>query len=832
MKSGNQEPRVSARADELGRKQPAREALPPRRRTWLVVLKWAGLLGLTAFALGSAAVALVFWTYGRDPNLPNIAKLEDYHPKVMTVVLDENDHRIGELGSEKRTFVPFDKIPKVVVDAFIAAEDNTFWTHGGIDYEGMARAFVANLRAGHTKEGASTITQQVVKNLLLTPQRTFRRKIQEIILARRLEHALTKQEIMTIYLNQIPFGRNRYGVQEAARFYFGKDISQVNVGEAAMLAAMPKEPEALAKALLFHKNPQRAKDRQTYVLNQMAKLGFITQAEAQKWIDAPIQVVSDPYREIGSAPEWVGLVKDELVKTHGEAALDTLGARVRTTLDPSLQAIAQKALQDGLRAVDKRHGIAISLHHYKDGKETDAELAKLAKHLPASGPNGKDVYEALVTAVHDQPAELEVDLGHWKGYVALDGALDRERYNPPGKDGKRQTPSQRFKVGDLVQVVRASAVPPAPGDDDAPADKHPGHELAFAPGPEGAVVIMEVKTRKVRALVGGFDTQAGGFDRATMAHRQAGSSFKPFVYATSFDQAATAQCHANDPNSPTFCGTPATVVNDAPEQIDKWKPKNFEEDYAGPVRLRDALARSINTVSIRLAGEAKPENIIALAHKMGIQSQLPDEISLALGAGEVTPLEMVDAYSTIADGGIAMPPRFIDAIDGKTLPADPGVQALRPEVAYVMANMMESVTTEGTAAKVGAELKIPVAGKTGTSNDARDNWFIGMTPDYAVGVWVGYDDPRPLPREQGARVSAPVFIEILKQWPQPAKEFVRPPHVVDATIDKTTGLLAPDGAPKDSTLDEVFVEGTQPTLVAPKPGEVTEGSSVTGEYGN
>jgi penicillin-binding protein 1A len=728
--------------------------------------------------------------------------------------------------------VTFDKIPKLVVDAFVAAEDNTFWTHGGIDYQGMLRAFLANLRAGHTKEGASTITQQVVKNLLLGSQRTFRRKIQEIILARRLEHALSKQEIMTIYLNQIPFGRNRFGVEEAAKFYFGKDIWQVNVGEAAMLAGMPKEPEALAKALLFHKNPQRAKDRQTYVLNQMAKLGFITPAEAQKWIDAPIQVVQDPFAEMGSAPEWVELVKEELVKTHGEAALDTLGARVRTTLDPTLQAIAQKALQDGLRKVDARHAIARPLHHYDGSKQIAAELDKLAKHLPAHGPDGKDVYQGVVTAVHDQPPGLDVDLGHWQGYLALDGELDRERYNPPDDKGKRKAPGERFKVGDLVQVVLASAAPPAPGDDAPAPSKHPGHELAFAPGPEGAVVIMEVKTRKVRALVGGFDTKAGGFDRATMAHRQAGSSFKPFVYATSFDQAATAQCHANDPNSPTFCGTPATVVNDAPEQIDKWKPKNFEEDYAGPVRLRDALARSINTVSIRIAGEAKPENIITLAHKMGIQSELPDEISLALGAGEVTPLEMVDAYSTIADGGIARPPRFIDAIDGKTLPATDGVQALSPEVAYVMANMMESVTTTGTAARVGAALKIPIAGKTGTSNDARDCWFIGMTPDYAVGVWVGYDDPRPMPGEQGARVAAPIFTDILEQWKQPAKEFVRPPHVVDVTIDKATGLLAPDGSQKDTTMDEVFVEGTQPTSVAPKPGEATESSSVTGEYGD
>jgi len=503
-----------------------RQATPPSGgRRWLTVVKWLAIATLAGIAVLTATIAFVFWMYGRDPNLPNIQKLSDYRPKQITTILDANDRRIGELG-ERRTFVPYDKIPPIVVDAFIAAEDNNFWKHGGVDYFGMARAFFANLRAGHTKEGASTITQQVVKNFLLTNERTFKRKIQEIILARRLEHSLTKQDIMTLYLNQIYFGGRRYGVQEAARFYFGKDISQVDAGEAAVLASMPKEPEILYHSLRG-KNPEKIKDRQTYVLNQMAKLGMLKQADAQKFINAPIQVVKDPFPELGRAPEWVDLVKKELVRTgvvHDEAGIDNLGATVRTTLDPALQARAQKALQAGLRAVDKRHGIGHAVRTLK-GDKIELELAKLAKRLPKGGPTpGKDVYEAVVTAVHDDDQELEVDLGHWQAALVL-GTEEDARYNPPDEDGKTKKPSERFKVGDVVNVVvapSAAAKKADDDDDDQPAEraaKHGKNRVKFAPGPQGAVVIIDVKTRKVRALVGGYSQVVGGFDRATMAKR-------------------------------------------------------------------------------------------------------------------------------------------------------------------------------------------------------------------------------------------------------------------------------------------------------------------------
>ncbi len=803
-----------------------------RSGVWTVV-KWLLILGVLGAMLTAGTAAFVYWMYGRDPNLPDYARLSDYHPKQVTTITDASDRRIGEIYTERRTVVAYDKIPKIVVDAFIAAEDDSFWTHSGVDYWGMFRAFFANLRAGHTRQGASTITQQVVKTFLLTPERTFRRKIQEIILARRIEKALTKEEIMTLYLNQIYFGHGRYGVEEASQFYFGKRVGQLNLGEAALLGGLPKSPEDISP----RKHPQRAKERQTYVLTRLATMGKLTVAEAQKWIDAPIQIVDRPFPGLGSAPEWVDLAKRQLVKIANgkEAALDTMGARVRTTLDPSLQAAAQKALQSGLQAIDKRHGVGRPVRTLKGEEKIDAELARLTRRLPRGGPVAKETYDAIVTKVSDEDRELVVDLGNWKASVVL-GTQEDARYNPRDSEGNTRRPSERFKIGDVVSVVLPPAAPkPTAADDDDDKDdkddkedkedkrklaaaKHARQRVVFAPGPEGAVVVIDLKTRKVRALVGGYASKVAGFNRATMAHRQPGSSFKPFVYAAAIDSGKY---------------TAAKVVNDAPEVFDEfpqWKPKNYETGkYEGPVRLRYALSKSINTVSLRIAYDVKPEAIVALAKKMGIASPLTPEMSIALGSNEVTPLEITNAVATLALGGIAAEPQFVDAIDGKPVVAPRGEQVLRPEVAYVVTDMMRSVVNEGTASAAQA-LKIPIAGKTGTSNDAKDTWFLGLTPDYAIGVWIGFDDNRSMGREAGGTTAVPIFVEVVKHMNLPAKPFPRPPRVTEATIDKATGLLAPEGAPKGTTYTEVFVEGTAPTVVAPMADETTEENKTKGEY--
>ncbi|HEU0032412.1 MAG TPA: PBP1A family penicillin-binding protein [Kofleriaceae bacterium] len=810
--------------------KPLRPSVPPgKRRTWVTVVKWLAIAGLSGLLLMIATVAFVFWMYGRDKDLPDPQKLSDFRHRQVTIIVDKNDHRIGELFGrtkgediERRAYVEYDKVPKILVAAFVATEDTKFWEHSGVDYWGMFRAFWANLRSGKAKQGASTITQQVVKNLLLTPEKTFKRKIQEIILARRLEKSLTKEEILTLYMNQINFGNGRYGVQEAARFYFGKDVSQLDVGECALLAGLPQSPENYAPNR--KKNQAKAKERQVHVLNRLVEAGKLTPAEAQKWIDKPIQYVENPFPYLNTAPEWVGMVRSELVASkcggkgscpEGELYLDTLGATVRTTLDPQIQATAQKALQTGLRAVDKRKSIGRAK---RTAKDKDAELAKLTKALPKTGPVKGETYEALVTEVFDDDHEVKVNLGNYEAALVVDGP-DDERFNPPDDKGVTKKPSERFKPGDVVDVV-------VTGDKQPP--KHAAHRVVFPKGPEGAVVVMEVKTRKVRALVGGYASKTLGLNRATDAHRQPGSSFKPYVMAAGIDLGAT---KAKDQGGRiTF--TPASSVNDAPEPRweEKWNAKNYESGkFEGDVLLRYALAKSINTVAIRVLERVTPQKIIDLAHAMGVQSQLPSTLSLALGAGEVTPLEHTNALATLAAGGQAAPPVFIDSIDGKAPPPPETTQVMKPEVAYVTLDMMRSVVTSGTGIQAN-KLGITIAGKTGTSNDAKDVWFIGLTPDYAIGVWIGFDDPTPMGKETGGTTAVPVFVDIAKGMGLKNKPFQRPPHVVEARIDKKSGLLAPEGAPADSVTTEVFVEGTVPTETAALEGDVTEQNQVKKDY--
>jgi penicillin-binding protein 1A len=779
-----------------------------RKRLALKIALWSGLAMLVLAALTAATIATVFWFYGRDKSLPNLDSLGDYHPKQVTVVLDERGARVGEIFQERRSYVAYEAVPQLQVDAFVVAEDASFWTHGGIDYRGMARAFFTNLRSGKTKQGASTITQQVVKTFVLSPERTFKRKIQEIILARRLEKKLSKKDILTLYMNQIYFGHGRYGVQEAARYYFGKDIKDVTVGEAALLAGLPQSPENISP----RKNPQRAKERQTYVLNQLVKHGKISADEARKWIDAPIQVVREPFPQLGAAPEWLQMVTAELTAKHGADGVHTLGATVRTTMRPDVQKAAREALRSALRAVDARHKLGKPVRKVAPAAIA-AETAKLTRKL-GGAPKPGGTYEAIVLEVHEADNELVADLGGWLGALPL-GGPDDERWNPPDADGKRKKIGERFAVNDVIRV----ALPPPPAEGEKPRTaKHGKNVIVLAPGPEGAVVVIDPHTRDVLAMVGGYDVRAGGFNRATMARRQPGSSFKPIVFA-----AALA--------SGRF--TPATIVNDAPEVYDLWKPQNYKKGaFEGPVRLRYALAKSINTVAIKVLHDVGPDNAVELAKQLGITGELPRTLSLALGSGEVTPLEMTNAFATFAAGGAWRAPRFIARVDNVEVPPTPERQVMAPEVAYVITDMMRSVVEQGTATKAKS-LKLTIAGKTGTSNDVRDTWFVGMTPDVVIGVWVGYDAPKEMGKGEAGGVTAlPAFIDTIKAIGPKNRPFTKPGKVSSARIDATTGLLAADGAPEKSTLMEVFITGTEPTDVAPLPGQIDATTFVTDEYGD
>ena len=769
-------------------------ARTPKQKVFGVV-RWCVLAGLVVTALGALTVALLFWSYGRDPRL-RFKSIGDYSPKQVSRVYANDGTVVGEIFEERRTFVSYEQIPKVMIEAIVAAEDAKFWTHEGIDYLGMIRALFANLRAGRKKQGASTITQQVVKTLLLSPERTFKRKVQEIILARRIERELSKQEILVLYLNQIYFGHGRYGVQEATRFYFGKDIDQVSIGEAALLAGLPQAPEKISPL----KNENRAKVRQTYVLRAMEKHGYLDAKAAEKWIKQPIQLAKDPFPALAVAPEWSELAMKELA-TFGEEFRQNGAMNITTSLQIPIQKHVAEALRLGLQAVDKRQKFGRTQRHVK--RDTLAlTTAKLAKKISKAGLQEGKRYDAVVVSMEDSPPALTLDLGKRTAQCPLPRGVDR--YNPEGK-----RPSQRFKVGDIVQVELLSDATDSPQSASGPV-------VALAKGPEGAVVVLDVATRNVVALVGGYAVRPGDFNRATMANRQPGSAFKPFVYAAAID-------------SEQF--TAASIVNDAPEVYDLWKPKNYKRGaFLGPVRLRYALAKSINTVAIRLLHDVGPERVGNLARDMGVGSQLPKTLSLALGAGEVTPLELTNAFATLAAGGLVAKPRFVQSVNGQPVPSAKPIEALRPEAAYVIVDMLRSVITEGTGHKA-ASLRMPIVGKTGTTNRARDAWFVGLTPKYAIGVWIGFDDGTPLGRgESGGKTALPVFIEIAKALEDVGKEFARPESIVTALIDKKTGLLAPDGAdPVDSYL-EVFMNGTAPEEFAPAPGQVDVESFVLDQY--
>jgi penicillin-binding protein 1A len=762
------------------------------RVDWRTVARgtfWGGVI--CAFVAIAALVGL-FSYYGADPRLPNISKLDDFHPKQVTRILDRNGSPIGELGSEKRTVVPYAAIPHVLIDAVVAAEDADYFHHEGIDYKGMLRAFVENVLRGRTAQGGSTITQQVVKNLLLSPERTTRRKVQEIILARQLSQKLSKEEVLALYLNQIYYGHGRYGCEEAARYYFGKSVRDIDLAEAALLAGLPQSPERLSP----RKHPEAAKTRQRYVLGQMAEHGKIDRATAARVAAQPIRLAREPVSARGIAAEIVDDVGHSLDEKLGEHAAFLGGMTVQTTVDARLQPLARQSLEHGLEELDARQGFRGPSGHVATGKPLEKKRAELRAAYPGLVNQAK-IVEAVVARVDKEkrPGKLFVDLGEGEGVVDLSLEPRYAKGSKPIAD--------RFAPGDLVRVRLAPGRPRAEGGP---------LPVELELGPQAAMVVLDPQTREILAMVGGYDYQPGGFNRAEHAERQPGSSFKAIVYALGVEQRRI---------------TPATIINDSPEVYDKWKPENYEkQEFRGPVRVRTALAESINTVAIKLLDEVGIPDARTMAARLGITTKIKDDIglSLALGANSVKPIDLANAYATFASGGLRGDPIFIRAIGADKLPPAKLEQALKPEVAYVMVSLLRSVIDEGTARAAAGKLRRPAAGKTGTTNrktDTIDAWFVGFTPDLLAAVWVGFDDTHKLGRgETGARAALPIWLEFMTKAlvGRPTKDFVQPPGVVIQRIDKATGLLAAPGQ-ENGTLDEVFLDGTAPTETAPPAGQ-------------
>jgi penicillin-binding protein 1A len=769
----------------------------------VLLIKWAKRLGIAA-AVTTIATLVAGWLLVRhyEEGLPSVVDLErGYHPSQVTRILARDGTLLAELFTERRTVVHIEDLPPQVKLAVLAAEDANFYNHEGINYFGIARAFVVNLRSGRTRQGGSTITQQVVKNILLeTNERTYGRKMREALLARRLEQELCptctkeqrKDKILELYLNHIYFGGGRYGIEEAARYNFGKPSKDVTIAEAATLAGIPAGPDLYAPK----RNLERALARRAFVLQQMHEKGFLNDAQYDAAKDEAVHLAPTVESEGELAPEAVQMARRMLLELEPERG-PRGGFTVTTTIDPKLQAAARKAIRDGLGAYDKRHALLAPL-------KAPAVAAKGKKAPPAPAAfEGTPSFEAhkvltgVVAGADDMAGTIDVRVGTVVGTVKL---ADYKRYDPEGK------PASAF--AEAGTRVRVSLLAPLPNVPNVAAAKVP---LRLELGPESAAVVLDVRTRQVLALVGSYEGIAGGLDRATQSKRQPGSTFKPVVYSYAI--------HARR-------YTPATLVEVEPTAFPGgYKPSNFE-GWTGkdPLRLREALANSVNVAAVHVLEDVGPANVVDWAKALGISSRLEPDLSLALGSYEVHPVELASAYATFAAGGTYEPPRLVTRIvgpEGKDVALKeppPARRVLEPAEAYVVTSMLTSVIDHGTAVKAKS-LGRPVAGKTGTSNDehhgTRDTWFAGYSPDLAGVVWVGYDDAKALGTgEAGAVTALPAWVQIMKAAHEnrPRAEFARPPGVTTATIDPKTGKLA--AAEQADAIDEIFLTGTEPTETA------------------
>jgi penicillin-binding protein 1A len=830
------------------------------RRSTLGTLARILALALVVAALGGVAVIAVFAYYGRD--LPSFEALEDYQPPETTKVFDRNGVQVAEFFHERRTVVPKDKIPKLLKQAVIAAEDGSFYQHKGLDYLGIARAVFKDVSHLRMAQGASTITQQVVKNMVLSPERSMARKVKEAILARRLEQNLPKDDILFLYLNHIYFGHNRYGIEEAAQYFYGKSVDKLNLSEAALLAGLPQSPMRLSP--IHH--PDKAKARQAYVLHQMAENGFISKAQAEAEIARPIVLAPRSFEPVGAY--YAEEVRRLLIDRYGEEKVYAGGLRVDLGMDRSLQELADQQLQAGLEELDHRFGFrppemkvdlkllaelkpnaspaagsvavhAVALEHPLATRDpahpTQAiwdfsrvtaraalSVAGLAEAIDEHALEKGATIVAPVVSVSDDEALL--DLGRLTGSIAL----DQMKWARPWSPGKwTNLPKKASEVLEAGQLVRVRVIdlprPPADIKDKDGRSKSAGPSpvpLALAPVPlvQGALVVLDPETRLVLAMSGGYDFVASAFNRATQAKRQPGSAFKPMLYAAALASGKY---------------TPASILNDAPDLFrdqwtgKEWRPKNFEDnEFEGPMLLRFALAKSKNTIAVRLIDALGPQAVIDMARKAGVNSQLPENLTLALGTGEVAPIELANAYATIAAMGRRAEPVMVVKVSdrfGKVLEEHHAVpeETIPPAVAFVLGSMMRSVIEyeHGTGYQA-SELKRPLAGKTGTTSDGRDAWFSAFTPDLVTTVWVGFDDHSSMGGNMtGGRAALPIWLKFMEPALQkrPRLDFTRPPGVEEVAIDPASGLRAPEGAPGRS---EVFVEGTAPKEFAPKPGEV------------
>lgn len=750
----------------------------------------------TAIVLGIGLAAAVYYHFA--PQLPDLRRLQDVEYQTPLEIYSRDGKLLARFGDKKRSPVKLDEIPKTLIHAFLAAEDARFYEHPGVDLQGLLRAAWKLLRTGDKRQGGSTITMQVARNFFLSPEKTYIRKLKEILLALKIEQTLSKDEILELYLNKIYLGHHAYGVAAAAQIYCGKPLAQLDLAQAAMIAGLPKAPSRFNPI----SDPERAKARRDYILNRMLELGFIDQAQYRQAIMQPIIVSLDQTKqEAPYAAEWVRTL---LYERYGEN-LYTRGYRITTTIDSRLQQAAEAAVQTALHAYDERHGYrGVEGHIHSHASE--AEKRQALTQLKAVGAT----LPGLVTAIDNQAKRAQIRLASGQT-IELD--WDGIRWARPALGGDHLGPfprtiSEVLKLWDLIRIRQ---------------DRSGHWRLAQIPKAQGALVSLDSRTGAILALVGGYDFNLSKFNRAIQSQRQPGSGFKPVLYTAALETGFT----------------PASIINDAPIMLhigeSYWRPQNYSGKFYGPTRLRVALRHSRNLVSIRLLQEIGLERVIEAALRFGFQpDQLPKAPSLALGSGTASLLDMGRMYAVFANGGFRVEPFVIDRIEinhgqvvAQTRPhpacdgcKDAAPRVLSPEIHYLMHTMLQDVVQRGTAVKAMQLGRTDLAGKTGTTNDQRDAWFNGYAPPLVAISWIGFDSFESLgPTETGSKAALPMWIEYMKTAlkGQPEYHFPVPAGVVTAMIDPTTGLRT-----DSQGIREFFLEGNlpayQPAMVQPDSG--------------
>ena len=793
------------------------------KRRLLQVLLWTVALGALG---GSLAMAGFYWYIVRP--LPVIDSLQDYEPKLITRIVARDGSLIRALAEERRVVVPIEQIPDNVKNAFVASEDSSFYEHDGLDYKGILRAVIENIKAGGVAQGGSTITQQVAKTFLLSSDRTVVRKLKDMVLALRIEQRLQKNEILYLYLNQIYLGSGAYGVEVAAQTYFGKHVGELSLAEIAMIVGVVPAPNRYSPL----RHLDRAKKRQELVLGRMLEEGYIDQAQHDQAIQEQLRLVGRQVEETEIAGQYFAEeVRRYLEKRYGADMVLTGGLEVRTSVDLAKQSAGWKAVREGLREHDRRMGYRGPIREVapEEWKQTIAEIGA-EKH--AATPGEPLLYKALVTRVDDESERVDLALGPDQSVALGLRDVSWAREPDPEKDGIATwvtRMSQALREGWLVWLEKLP-----------PKDGQVRYALYQKPAAQGALLAIDIDTGYVDAMIGGYDFEDSQFNRAVQAKRQPGSSFKPIIYAEALRHGYTQ----------------ATIVYDTPmvftdELGNTWKPKNYSYQFYGPITLRDALARSRNIATVKILQDIGIPSVLQRAGALGIKEDLEPNLALALGSSEVTVLEMVRAYTAFAAAGRMVEPVFILEIrdrNGKLLESnvrlnqtgqapvaadaaqqDPGPiveeiktemdraddpeslppgYGLDPVTSYLMTDMLRAVVEEGTGTRAKA-LKRPIAGKTGTTNDLYDAWFIGFTPKTVAGVWVGYDNVRSLGKnETGSRTASPIFVDYMRDAlkDQPVQDFEAPTGVEFARVDKQSGLRSLDA----NAIFLPFATGTAP----------------------